>query len=60
MTRWPDAGGTNIHVDSGARGCRARGGAVRYMGSAVHEAFSRGHLASLVPADLYGVLETTF
>ena len=47
MSRWRDAGGTNIHVDSGARGCRARGGAVRCMGSAVHEAFSRGHLASL-------------
>ena len=41
MTRWRDAGSTNIHVDSGARGCRARGSAVRCMYSAVHEAFSR-------------------
>jgi len=41
MGRWRDAGCTNVHVDSGARGCRARGGAVRYMCSAVHEAFSR-------------------
>jgi len=41
MSRWRDAGCTNIHVDSGARRCRARGGAVRCMCSAVHEAFSR-------------------
>jgi len=41
MSRCRDAGGTNIHVDSGARGCRVRGGTVRSMYSAVHEAFSR-------------------
>jgi len=41
MSRWRDDGCTHIHVDSGARGCRVRGGAVRCMCSAVHEAFSR-------------------
>jgi len=41
MSRWRDTGCTNIHVDSGARGCRARGGAVRCMCSAVHEVFRR-------------------
>ena len=41
MSRWRDAGCTNVHVDSGARGCRARGGVVQCMRSAVHEAFSR-------------------
>jgi len=28
MSRWRDDGCTNIHVDSGVRGCRARGGAM--------------------------------
>jgi hypothetical protein len=41
MSIWRDDGCTLIHVDSGARGCRARGGAMRCMCSAVHEAFSR-------------------
>ena len=41
MSRWRDNGCTHIHVDSGARGCRARGGAVQCICSAVHEAFSR-------------------
>ena len=41
LSRWRDDGCTLIHVDSGARGCRARGGAVRCMCSTVHEAFSR-------------------
>jgi len=41
MSRWRDNGCTNTHVDSRARGCRARGGSVRCMCSAVHEAFSR-------------------
>jgi len=36
MSRWCDAGWTNVYVDSGARR-----GAVRCMCSAVHEAFSR-------------------
>jgi len=40
MSRWRDDGCTLIHVDSGARGCRARGGAVRCMRSAVHGAFT--------------------
>jgi len=41
MSRWRDAGCTNVHVDSRVRGCRARGGTVRCMCSAVHETFSR-------------------
>jgi len=41
MSRWHDAGCTNVHVDSGARGCRARGGAVPSICSATHDAFSR-------------------
>jgi len=41
MSRCRDAVCTNIHVDSGARGFRVRGGAVRSMCSGVHEAFSR-------------------
>jgi len=39
-SRRRDNGCTLIHVDSGARGCRARGGAVRCMCSTVYEAFS--------------------
>ena len=41
MSRWHYNGCTLIHVDSGARGCRVRGGVMQCMCSAVHEAFSR-------------------
>ena len=37
MSRWRDTGCTNIHVDGRARRCRARGGAVRCMCSAVQQ-----------------------
>jgi hypothetical protein len=41
MSRWHDGGCTNVHVDSRARRCRARGGTVQCMCSAMHEAFRR-------------------
>jgi hypothetical protein len=41
MSRWRDARCINIHIDSGVRGCGAKGRALRCMCSAVHEAFSR-------------------